>query len=289
MYRKTWCCATNLWASHSLETALRHIRQLDFGYVDLWASPAIAGHIDLGRDTAANIKKLLTTFDLKPAALTLYFTSPEEKLKGLEYAAELGSGCIIFEPGPSADFHEKMTNLSVRGMTVGEPGDSLEQFAERLAPLIRRGETLGVNIALEVPHVYTVTETPGQIQDLLQLVDSKALTLTLAPPHVVARGSTIIEAIRLFGARTDIYYMWDIRGDYRYPEDDRAFGSGEEQTPGNGSLDFQEIFAALAASGFRGLFDVKCHGTEGWDDADRVTAVVARGLERVERQLKIFP
>lgn len=287
MSRQTWACATNLWASHSLETALQEIKRLGFGYVDLWAAPAIAGHVDLEPNAVLDIRKLLAAHDLRAAALTLYFTTDEQKLRGLESAAELGARSIIFEPGPSADFHEKMTNLNVKGLTVGEPGDALEQFAERLQPFLRRGEELGVNVALEVPHVYTLTETIPQIEALLRLVDAKALTFTIAPPHVLARGGTILEVLRKFGARTDVFYLWDIKEGYRYPEDDRAFGNGEQQTPGNGALNFQEIFAALSASGFRGFYDVKCHGTEPWEDAERVTAVVERGLKKLEKQLKL--
>lgn len=287
MWRKTWSCATNLWASHNLETALQHISNLGFGFVDLWASPAIAGHVDLRADTVDGVKKILKKYDLKPSALTLYFTTPDDKFKGLEWASELGARCIIFEPGPNANFHEKMTNLNVRGLTVGEPGDSLEQFVENLLPFVKRGEELGVNVALEVPHVYTVTESLAQVKDVLTRVTSSAFTLTLAPPHILARGGNILETIKALALRTDIFYLWDVKKGYKYPDDDRAFGGGDEQTPGNGSLNFQEILAALSASGFRGIYDVKCHGTEAWDDADRVAAVVARGLSKLESRLRL--
>lgn len=285
MHRQTWSCATNLWASHSLEKALEHISRLGFGYVDLWASPPIAGHIDLERDTASKVQRLLQNNGLTAAALTLYFTTPEQKARGMEMAAELGAGCVIFEPGPSADFFERMTNLSVRGLTVGVPGEGLDKFAERLWSIVRRAQELGVRVALEVPHVYTVTETLAQVEGLLKLVGSRHLTLTLAPPHVLAHGATVLEAVRRFAPRADIFYLWDVKAGYRHEVDDRAFGSGDEQTPGNGSLRFQEIFAALSACGFHGRYNVKCHGTEGWDDAERVSAVVQRGLQRLEQQL----
>jgi sugar phosphate isomerase/epimerase len=258
---------------------------LGFGLVDLWASPPIAGHVDLQRDTARELRSRLERHALAAAALTLYFTTPEQKVRGMEIAAELGARCIIFEPGPSADFHERMTNLKVRGLTIGEPGEGLEKFAERLWPIVRRAEELDIRVALEVPHVYTVGETLPQVEHLLGLVNSPHLTWTLALPHVLARGATILDAIRQLGSRTDVFYLWDVKAGYRHEVDDRAFGSGDEQTPGNGSLRFQEVFAALSACGFRGLYDVKCHGTEPWDDAERVTAVVERGLRRLERQL----
>ncbi len=287
MYRRTWSCATNLWASHSLDTALTHIARLGFGYVDLWASPPIAAHVDLGGDTAGGLRRRLQSDGLAAAALTLYFTTPQQKNRGMEIAADLGARYVIFEPGPTVDFHERMTNLKVQGLTSGVPGEGLEQFAERLWPIVNRAQELGIRIALEVPHVYTVTETLSQVERLRELVNSPHLSWTLAPPHALARGATILEAVRRLGPQTDVFYVWDVKEGYQHQRDDRAFGSGDEQTPGNGSVRFQEVFAALSACGFRGLYDVKCHGTESWDDADRVTTVVERGLRRLEHQLKL--
>lgn len=188
---------------------------------------------------------------------------------------------MIFEPAPAPDFYERMSNLNVRGLTLCEPGESFERFVETLDPIVRRAGQLGVGVALEVPHVYTLTETLDQVERLRHAIPSLALGWTLAPPHLIARGQPLLESLQDLLPDLRVVYLWDVRKGYRYPQDDRAFGSGDDQTPGNGALDLRGVLAILEESGFAGEAVVKCHGTEGWTDAARVSQAVARGLRKL--------
>lgn len=271
-------CATNLYAVHPLGVALEQIRTLGFGGVDLWSSPPIACHVDVERDSPDEVREALTRTGVSPCALTVYFTPMAYKMRALEWAAALGIRQIIFEPAPRPDFFERMSNLDVRGLTLCEPGEPFERFIEALGQIVGRAEQLGVGVALEVPHVYTLTETLDQVERVRREIDSPALGWTFAPPHLIARGQGLEEGVRRLRPDLRVVYLWDVRKGYRYPEDDRAFGTGEEQTPGNGGLDLRGMLSMLHAGGYDGDMIVKCHGTESWEDAQRVSDAVARGL-----------
>ncbi len=271
-------CATNLYAAHPLAVALEQIRSLGFGGVDLWSSPPIACHVSVERDSPDEVRRALARMGLAPRALTVYFTPMAYRMRALEWAAALGIRQVIFEPAPRADFFERMLNLNVRGLTLCEPGEPFERFIEVLSQIVGRAEQLGVGVALEVPHVYTLTETLDQVERVRREIDSAALGWTFAPPHLIARGHGLEEGVRRLLPDLRVVYLWDVRKDYRYPRDDRAFGTGEEQTPGNGGLDLRGMLSMLHAGRYGGELVVKCHGTESWEDAQRVSGAVARGL-----------
>lgn len=278
------CCSSNLYASFDLEVMLRAVSSLGIEYVDLWASPVIAYHVRLDGEVQ-RIKDLLKRYDLQVVSLTLYYTTLGEKMRGFETAAELGAKMVVLEPAPAPGFFEGMSNLQVKGRTLGEPGDTFEKFVDNLTPLLRRASELGIAVALEVPHVYTLVETLPELARLMNVIPDQSLQLTLAPPHILIRNGNLDEFVRLAAPRTALFYAWDVREGYTAREG-RAFGTGEEQSPGGGGLDFASIFRNLNRSGFSGVIDLKWHGTEGWQDLNAVNRVVASAYEHVRRSLE---
>jgi len=278
-------CSSNLYASHNTETVLKCVSSLGCNYIDLWYCPTICSHVNPIKDKIEEVKQLIKKYNLGIAALTIYYTTHEEKIKSLEFASELEIPYVVFEPSPVANFKEKMTNIDTEGRTLGEPGIDFEGFLKLLNRYVKRGEELGVKIALEVPHVYTLIEKVDQIKRTLNEISSNYLELALAPPHVLARGGTIMETIERVGDKIGIFYLWDVKEGYKYPEDDRTFGTGEQQIPGLGSLNFEEIINALKRKGFKGFWDITCHGTESWTDGERITELIKKGLKSVKPHL----
>ncbi len=283
---KKYSCSSNLFASHDLETLLKHVSDIGCNYVDLWFSPPFCKHVDPLNDSPEELKKLISSYGLDISALTIYLTTHKEKMKSLEFAAELEIPYIVMEPSPLDNFYEKMSyekmsNIDVKGRTLGEPGIDFNGFLELLNTYVKRGEELGVKIALEVPHVYTLTETIEEVETVLEEISSDHLLLTIAPPHILARGGKIEDAIKCLGEKTAIYYLWDVKEGYKYPDDNRAFGTGKQQIPGHGMLNLESIIDQLKSKGFTGFWDVKCHGTEGWADAEQISSLVKEGMKSI--------
>lgn len=278
------CCSSNLYASFDLEVTLRAVSGLGIEYVDLWASPAIAYHVRLDGEVQ-RIKNLLERYSLRIVSLTLYYTTPEERMRGFETAAELGAEVVVLEPAPAPGFFEGMSNLQVKGRTLGEPGDTFEEFVDNLTPLLGRASELGIAVALEVPHVYTLVETLPELARLMNAIPDRSLQFTLAPPHILIKNENLDEFVRLAAPRTALFYAWDVRAGYTAREG-RAFGTGNEQSPGGGGLDFASVFRNLGRSGFSGVIDLKWHGTEGWKDLNAVNRLVASAHEHVRQSLE---
>ncbi len=278
---KKYSCSSNLFASHDLETLLKHVSEIGCNYVDLWFSPPFCKHVDPFNDNPVELKKIVSSYNLNISALTIYFTTYEEKMKSLEFAAEMEIPYIVLEPSPLDNFYEKMSNIDVKGRTLGEPGIDFDGFVELLNTYVQRGKELGVKIALEVPHVYTLTETIEEVEAVLKEISSDYLLLTMAPPHIIARGGNIENAISRLGEKTAIYYLWDVKEGYKYPDDDRAFGTGKQQIPGHGMLNLVSIIDQLKSKGFTGFWDIKCHGTEGWANAEQISSLVKEGMKLI--------
>ena len=264
------CCSTMLFAGHDRRAALAAIADLGFPAVDIWASghlgsldsigaPNLARHIDPAVDDATTLAAELRQFGLKLHALSIFRCDLPAKIRRIELAAELGAECVIF----CAD------------------KTRLEQFAEEtVAPVVARCEALGVRLALE-NHVDRAVDTIESMARLAEMFPSPSFGYALAPPHLVAIGESPEEAIRVLGAkRLHSVYLWDLKRGYRC-EESIHFGTGEEQMPGGGQIDFTMLDAALIEAGYAGRFNIGVHETTAWP-LDKIAAEIRRSLGTIE-------
>lgn len=270
-----------------MEVALDHIARAGAKDVDLWSCPPICNHVDPETRSAAQVRRLLADSGLRIGPLSIYLTDRENRRRRMEYAAEIGADSVVFEPAPLAGFHEKMTGLDLKGKTLGEPGEDWGRFVENLSEYLALAERLGLKIALEVPHLYTLVETPNDVERLNREISSPALAYCLAPTHTLARRRSVEETIRACGDRLWVFYLWDVRPGYDPVDGERSFGDGEQQLPGLGSLDWSAIGAVLDEIGFRGYSDMKCHSTEKWTDLERLDDSVGRSARRIRSLMKL--
>jgi sugar phosphate isomerase/epimerase len=264
MFSNRMCCSTMLFTGHSRGATLSRIADLGFASVDIWASgylgsqdvigsPSLARHIDPDADDPAALRTELRSYDLSLHALSIYRCDVPAKLRRIELAAELGAECVIF-------CAEKVT---------------LDRFAEEtVGPVLARCEELGVKLAIE-NHIDRAVDTTASMVRLAEQFDSASFGYALAPPHLAALGEEPPDAVHALGAsRIHSVYLWDLARDYT-SADSIDFGTGEEQMPGGGKLDFERLAASLGSAGYSGRLNFGVHGTTKWS-LDKIAAELRR-------------
>lgn len=276
------CCGSNLYASHSFETALREMSRIGFRYVDIWSNPAICNHIDPRKDSVEEIKRLLEKYDMTAVSMSLFLMSDEERIERMQFASELGIPVVIWEPAQSADWKDNMTNLSAESVPYGKERGTFNEYMDFLKRDIEIAGKMNLRVGLEVPHCYTHNEYPYQIYRTDREIAGDGLVFVLAPSHCNARGyeaETVYELVS--PERVYMLYLWDVKRDFSYPESDRAFGTGEEQLPGGGQRDFKRQIDYFKNKNFNGWYNISVHGTEGWKDCEMVTEYLKKSYELI--------
>ncbi len=278
-------CSSDLFASLPRSEALGLIARLGFRYVDLWACPPMCYHLDPLAEEPESVRAELEREGLSVSSLSLFLTTHEEKMAGIEFAVELGASSDIFEPGPSKDWSTVMSDLATEGRLIGNPGDTLEQFLATAQPYFRRAEELDINVALEVPHVATVVENLADIERLLALEHSPSLGLTLAPPHLALAEENLAEAVDRIGHRVMVLYLWNVKPGYVGSRDGRNYGPSEQQLGPDGALDLSGAAKTLLEKAKTRDYVIIARGTERNPDGEAVARMVNAALEQVPTPL----
>lgn len=276
------CCGSNLYASFSLETALREMSKIGFHYVDLWACKAICDHVDPEKVTVKEVKQLLKKYDMTAVSMTLFLMSDEERQKRMVFASELGIPVVIWEPAQSPDWNDNMTNLNPISIPYGKKRGSFNEYVEKLKEDLIFAKSLGLKVGIEVPHCYTFNEYLYQIYTTNQAINDDDLVYIIAPPHANARGYEAEDVYcQISKAGAYMLYLWDVKKDFAFPESNRAFGTGEEQMPGGGQRDFKKQIEFFNHNNFDGWYNVSCHGTENWTELDKINTCLEKAYNLV--------
>lgn len=165
----------------------------------------------------------------------------------IDRAAELGAPCVTVFAG-------------------GDPARTLEQnmmtFREVFGPLAEHAGQAGVTLVFEncpmtggrPPAPRNLAYCPAHWRAMFQAVPSPALGLELDFGHLPGLGIDPVRTVRDFGDRIRHTGIKDAAVDgekvYRFGWIDP--GIGEHRVPGEGSVPFPEVIAALAAAGYEG-------------------------------------
>lgn len=280
------CVGSNLYASHSLETALSEISNHGIHAVDLWASPTLCDHINPDRDDPVAIKKLLEKYEIEPVSLTSFLIDDDKRLSRMQFAKEIGAPVVIWEPAQSPDWKDNMKNLREDSIPFCNPKGCMEDYWAKLKWYLEKATTLGLKVGIEVPHRYTFNEYLYQIWRTDKAIENDNLCAVIAPPHADARGYDASDVFDIIGnKRSWMLYLWDVQKNYSFPSSDGAFGTGIEQMPGGGRRDFKKMIDHFVSGGFDGWFNISCHGVEGWTDLDLMDQCLTTAIETFKKAI----
>ena len=274
--------SSNVFGHFDRVTALRHISELGFRAVDLWSCPVLASHVDPRVDDPARVRAELDEFGIRGICMSIFYALNDEKVERMRLARALGIPFVSFTGAPTADYHEKMTGMNVVGRTLTEPGADWATFCRVLRGLLDQAHDLGVGVALQAPHVYTLVETADDLKRLRDSIDHPALYFALSPTHATARGSTLAEMIEICGDRLAVLHLWNMKPDYSAQVDDRRWGTPAQQLAFKGYFDFEPLLHSMRGRALPHLC-VKCHGTEQWEDANQILNMAKASLSSLDR------
>ena len=276
--------SSNLFAQFPRHKAFQFANELGFRFMDLWASPVLANHVDPRTEDPEVVRAEVEKYGVKPICMSIYYATFEEKVDRFRFAGRVGIPYITFAVAPQANYLEKMTGMDIEGRTLTPPGAGWNVFIEVLTELLDAAEESGVRIALQVPHVYTLIETADELKRLRDDLQHPALYFAVSPTHAVARGSKLEEFVDICGDRLAITHLWNVKPDYVAESDDRAWGSPAEQLAVKGFYDLTQLARTMQERDETPYLCVKCHGTESWTDAQEIMSLVRKSTAGLRLQ-----
>jgi len=238
---------TNGTAHHNIFDAILLLAEIGYKGVAITIDHGVLAPHDMGRGQQLNqLKKLLTNLGLRSTIETgarflldshvkheptLVSTDPHIRIDFYKYAidcaAALGSDCVSIWSGTVRD------DIS--------PDEAMKRLTHGLHQVLDYAAGQGVFIALE-PEPGMLIDSTRRYQELLQLVDSENLRLTLDVGHLQCQGETPI---------ADVIFRWAPRLASVHI-DDMKTGIHEHLMFGEGEIDFKQVISALSESGYEG-------------------------------------
>ncbi|MGQ9733187.1 MAG: sugar phosphate isomerase/epimerase family protein [Candidatus Zipacnadales bacterium] len=220
--------STVMYPDSTFEVAIEEIAKAGVHAVDVWETPHYpVNHMDwvwLRRPWM--LREFLENYGLKLFAFSLYWSPPDKRMERLEWLAEAGG------------------EVAVVGGGAG-PDQTVEAGIRALLPLAKRAEDLGVKIAGE-NHGGSSLNTIAQLRQFVQLAESPALGIALAPYHIMGNNESVAEAVQVVGEKLFFFYAWQ-----------RA--SGMAELPGDSTLDFLPVLRALQQVKYSGFLNIFTH------------------------------
>jgi sugar phosphate isomerase/epimerase len=175
--------------------------------------------------------------------------------RALELCAELGAPHITTEPGGPLG-----------------PGQSRQEaidlFVEVLKPLAQHAHRLGVLLLIE-PEPGLLLETADQYLEVAERVNAPSIGLNFDVGHAYCVSEDLPRSIAKMAAHIRHYHVEDIA----------ASRVHHHLVPGTGAINFQEVIAAIRATGYDGWLTVELYPfVEDPDAAARGALEVLRPL-----------
>jgi len=234
--------------SLSLDDALAACAKIGYDAVELAVMPGWpADPRSLNKDARRRLRERLRTLNLQLAAL-MENTPPDAddkvhrtQLDRLQAAAELGR-----ELSPDAT----PVIETILGGPAGQWDKLRQRFADRVASWAQVAAKTRTVIAVK-PHRSNAMNLPEQGLWLLKQVNSDWIRLGYDYSHFQFRQLTVADTLKAMLSQTRFVHVKDVRLDK---------GRVRFLLPGEGTIDYVDLFTRLRTSGYRGCVCVEVSG-----------------------------
>ena len=229
------------------DVAIPHLAQLGFDGIELTVIPGYTTDLSiLTSQKRRQIQQLLNQHQLTLSAISahtslmelepeLHFANMERLKAAVDLAVDLQTGglrpVVNTTPGGRPD-----------QWSVGK-----QQLVDRLGELIDYATEFQVVIALE-PHIGVMIETPQQICELIETVNSPYLRANFDISHFEILGLPMSETIPLMVPQTAHTHVKDQRG---------VHPNFEFLIPGEGEFDYVTYLQTMSKYGYQGFVTVE--------------------------------
>lgn len=242
--------STIMYRELPLEEAIAEIAKTGVQAVDVWEGTAkdTQKHMEwIEQNGPDKFRALLAQYKLNLYAFSIYFTPASKRLARLQMLKDCGGQVAV---------------LGVGGKTV-------EQGIQGLMPLVEKAEVLGIKIAGE-NHSGAALNTIASMREYVALAKSPALGIALAPYHVMGAKESVSEAVEAIGDKLFFFYAWQ-----------KAPGMNE--LPGDGTLDFGPVIAALRKVKYPYYLNIFTHAHAPKEEMTKAVRAAREYLEKLMR------
>ncbi|WP_158564176.1 sugar phosphate isomerase/epimerase family protein [Jiangella anatolica] len=234
-------CSTITFGPQSIEEAFERIADLGFRVIDLSAVPGVFDHVNLIDPPAEEIGRIASLVDrygFEVAGLLSVPWIPD----ALDDAVELRRRYTFAADVAKAVGARAWVVDGNRPDTPDASGRAkgLERFRRTITMAADLAHERGIAIAIEAPHGGTLAETLPEAIELLEVADIPELGIDFDTSHVLNSGATTSEMLDAIGDRVIHVALRDARV------------GGHACTPGDGDVDFAELFRLLITTGYNG-------------------------------------
>lgn len=237
-------CSTITFRMLDRAAALDRIAAAGFGSVDLGLIARFCPHADPVAATADDHKRMadeLAARGLRASTCNAWSLTALNRPEGpdveiaylkasIRLAAALGCYAVSVQPGKKAPDEAWAENARVVTGIINELG------------LFARDH--GVGLAVEAPHMGTLAQRFEQALAFLDMVQPH-VGVALDTSHIRNGGQTLPAALAIYGQRVRHVHIRDFRdGDIRV-------------TPGDGDIDFGDVFRRMRGLGYAGDFSIE--------------------------------
>jgi sugar phosphate isomerase/epimerase len=256
-------CSTLVYTTATLTEAVERISRRGFSRVELAHMGAYCTHYPPGQDPLA-VKDLLARNNLTPIAINSFpaHVFPEAPSARRLDIADIARRYETHMQSFLEEMHQVGVPLVLALVGFRNPDPDREQQVASAAALTSRlGERargLGIKLALELPHCYSICHRLGQTKDLFDRIESDNVGAVFDATHQQVIGYTPEEYLDLLGDRICHVHLRDAAG-----RDTGDFRQKLELTPGKGEVDFRRIARALDTFGYHGEVTLELE-YQGW-------------------------
>ena len=279
----------------SLDVALKHISSYGFKMVEIADMLTHSKHFQIDDVDPLEVKELLQRYSLTPAAANIcsiaafdpnYQEAPVETQSAAEtedIKAEKRRRVFyqLRDPVQAEIYRKRAEKLIEKAKLAGIPKLSLQggrrtqitdidkDIAVAAGVLDRIAEfaqAKGVQILLEMPHVWEIYYDIENSKKLLSLLTSENIGVLIDSTHWHVSGYDIDDYLDFLGSRLQHIHLRDAAGK------DTTSGNYElEKTPGKGEVDFARLRESLDAHGYRGdvTLETEYKNYKNPDEVDR--------------------
>jgi sugar phosphate isomerase/epimerase len=236
-------CASLGFAGFNLETAAREISAMGFHRIELTHLGAYCTHLPFRAISSQRIGEILEEYKLIPVAMNIStsrmrngkiervkLSDPTKTDELMEYAGwytrlsgDLGISCVSLPIGPRI-----LEN------------DRWREEVDKVVPVFRNivdlADAYGVEINLEVPHLFQLTDSIERVKRIFTLIDHPNLGATVDSSHWGILKYSIDDFFAWLGSKLRHIHLRDSAG-----EDTMDFKQNLELTPGEGTVDFRHF------------------------------------------------
>ncbi len=159
----------------------------------------------------------------------------DHTIRSLTQAKRLGVKHISTEPGGPIGSEDQRE-------------EAMDTFVEMLMPVLEHAESEGVKLLIE-PEPGLLIENVAQFLDLRERIDSPAMGLNFDVGHFYCVSEPLAEAVERLAPHIDHVHVEDIA----------ATRVHHHLVPGDGAIDFAEVFDALRRVGYGGWVTVELY------------------------------